>query len=100
MAQRIRDLLENPMLGSTGLTPHEICLVTTALIISLTRNQIRVLDLVVLLKDEDEPCWRVEISDLPPEQAAVVEFIKGETIGLFDDEDVAWLCEGMEPVLM
>jgi hypothetical protein len=58
---------------------------------------IRVLDMVVLLKDEDEQCWRVEISDLPPEQAAVVEFFKVETIGLFDDEDVAWLCEGMLP---
>ena len=26
-----------------------------------------------------------------------MEFIKTETIGLFDDEDVAWLCEGMVP---
>ena len=58
---------------------------------------IRVLDLIVLLKDEDEACWRVEISDLPPEQAAVVDFIEAETIGLFDDEDLAMLCEGMVP---
>jgi hypothetical protein len=58
---------------------------------------IRVLDLIVLLKDEEGQCWRVEISDLPPEQAAVKDFIKAETIGLFDDEDVATLCEGMVP---
>lgn len=58
---------------------------------------IRVLDLIVLLKDEEEQCWRIEISDLPPEQAAVVDLVEAETIGLFDDEDVAMLCEGMVP---
>jgi hypothetical protein len=58
---------------------------------------IRVLDLIILLKDENEACWRVAISDLPPEQAAAVAFIEAETIGLFDDEDAATLCEGMVP---
>lgn len=58
---------------------------------------IRVLDLAVLLKDADGGCWKVEISDLPPEQAAVVELIEAETIGLFNDEDAALLCEGMVP---
>jgi len=58
---------------------------------------IRVLDLIILLKDEDEECWRIEISDLPPEQAAAVAFIEAETIGLFDDDDAATLCEGMVP---
>ena len=58
---------------------------------------IRVLDIIILLKDEDEACWRVQLSDLPPEQAAAVDFIEAGTIGLFDDEDVATLCEGMVP---
>lgn len=58
---------------------------------------IRVLDLIILLKDEDEGCWRIEISDLTPEQAAAVAFIEAETLGLFDEEDAAWLCEGMVP---
>jgi hypothetical protein len=58
---------------------------------------IRVLDLIILLKDENEACWRIELSDLPPEQAAAVAFIEAETIGLFDDEDAATLCEGMVP---
>ena len=31
------------------------------------------------------------------DKAAVVDFIQAETIGLFDDEDVEWLCEGMVP---
>ena len=58
---------------------------------------IRVLDLIILLKDENEECWRIEVSDLPPEQAAAVDFIEAETLGLFDDEDAATLCEGMVP---
>jgi hypothetical protein len=58
---------------------------------------IRVLDIIILLKDENEACWRIQMSDLPPEQAAAVDFIEAETIGLFDDEDAAMLCEGMVP---
>jgi hypothetical protein len=58
---------------------------------------IRVLDLVVLLKDEKEECWRIALNDLPPEQAAAVAFIEAETLGLFDEEDAGMLCEGMVP---
>ena len=58
---------------------------------------IRVLDLIILLKDEEQQCFRIEVSDLPPEQAAAVTFIEAATIGLFDDEDAAILCEGMVP---
>ena len=58
---------------------------------------IRLLDLIILLKDENEECWRIEVSDLPPEQAAAIDFIETETGGLFDDEDAATLCEGMVP---
>lgn len=58
---------------------------------------IRVLDLIILLKNQDGDCFRVGIGDLPPEQAAAVAFIKAATIGLFDDEDAALLCEGMVP---
>jgi hypothetical protein len=58
---------------------------------------IRVLDVIILLKDEAEQCFRIEVSDLAPEQAAAVAFIEAATIGLFDDEDAAMLCEGMVP---
>ena len=58
---------------------------------------IRVLDLIILLKDEDENCLRVQVSDLPPEDAAAVDFLEAATMGLFDDEDAATLCEGMVP---
>ena len=62
-----------------------------------TTGIIQVLDLVILLKDKDEQCWRIEVSDLTPEQAAAVAFIEAETLGLFDEEDAAMLCEGMLP---
>ena len=58
---------------------------------------IRVLDLIMLQKDEAGKCWRIEVSDLPPEQAAVVDLIKAEFGGIFDEEDAAILCEGMVP---
>ena len=58
---------------------------------------IRVLDLIILLKDEEQQCFRIEVSDLPSEQAAAVAFVEAATIGLFDDEDAAMLCEGMVP---
>jgi hypothetical protein len=58
---------------------------------------IRVLDLIILLKDENQKCWRIEMSDLPLEEAAAVDFIETETRGLFDDEDAATFCEGMVP---
>ena len=60
-------------------------------------RKIKVLDLIILLKDEEKQCWRIEVSDLTPEQAAAVTFIEAETLGLFDDEDAAILCEGMVP---
>jgi hypothetical protein len=58
---------------------------------------IRVLDLIILLKDENKDCWRIKVSDLPPEQASAVDFIEAETLGLFDEEDAGMLCEGMVP---
>ena len=58
---------------------------------------IRVLDLIMLQKDESGICWRIEVSDLPPEQTAVVNLIKAEFSGVFDEDDAAILCEGMVP---
>jgi hypothetical protein len=58
---------------------------------------IRVLDALVLLKDDKGKPWKMELNDLPPEQAAAVGFIPKETRGLFDDEDAATLFEGMVP---
>jgi hypothetical protein len=58
---------------------------------------IRVLDLIILEKDEAGQCLRLDLFDLPPEQAAAVDFIEAEIGGLFDEEDAAILCEGMVP---
>jgi hypothetical protein len=58
---------------------------------------IRVLDAMVLLKDANGKPWKLDIEDLPPEQAAAVGFIPTETRGLFDAEDAGTLIEGMVP---
>lgn len=58
---------------------------------------IRVLDAMVLLKEEDGSAVRVELKDLPAEQSASVSFIPAETRGMFDDEDADTLIEGMVP---
>ena len=58
---------------------------------------IRVLDAMLLVKDDGGKCWRLELKDLPPEQSAAVGFVAGETRGLFDSADEATLMEGMVP---
>lgn len=56
---------------------------------------IRVLDALLLLKNEDGSAIRIELEDLPQEHAAAISFIPAETRGMFDDEDAATLIEGM-----
>jgi hypothetical protein len=63
----------------------------------IAAGTIRVLDLIMLQKDVAGQCWRTEASDLPPEQAIVVDLIEAEFGGIFDEEDAAILCEGMVP---
>lgn len=56
---------------------------------------IRVLDALVLFKDEAERQWILDLEDLPTELKAQVGFIETGTRGLFDSEDAATLLEGM-----
>jgi hypothetical protein len=58
---------------------------------------IRVLDAMILIKDEAGDCWAADIEDLPPEDAAALGFIDTGTRGLFDSEDADTLYEGMVP---
>ena len=58
---------------------------------------IRVLDAMVLLKDEEGGRWSIDLEDLPPDMAASVGFIDDGTRGLFDSEDADMLYEGMVP---
>ena len=58
---------------------------------------IRVLDAMVLFKEEDGECWRLDLEDLPADQQAAVGFIETGTRGLFDSEDADTLYEGMVP---
>jgi hypothetical protein len=58
---------------------------------------IRVLDAMLLVKDESGSCWELNIEDLPAEDAAALGFIDTGTQGLFDSEDAETLWEGMVP---
>lgn len=61
------------------------------------KGTIRVLDAMVLCKDEDGTCWSLDLEDLPADEAAAVGFIDTGTRGLFDAEDEEILYEGMVP---
>lgn len=58
---------------------------------------IRVLDAMILFKDEDGQSLRLDIEDLPAEEKAALGFIETETRGLFDSDDSDMLWEGMVP---
>jgi hypothetical protein len=58
---------------------------------------IRVLDAMILLKDEKGDVFRLDFEDLPAEDAAALGFIETGTRGLFDSEDADTLIEGMVP---
>ena len=58
---------------------------------------IKVLDAMILLKDEEGQCWALDLEDLPPEEAKAVGFIDTGTRGVFDSEDAETLYEGMVP---
>jgi len=58
---------------------------------------IRVLDAMVLVKNQEGKAGRLELRNLPEEDRAAVGFIEDETRGLFDSEDEDTLAEGMVP---
>lgn len=58
---------------------------------------IRVLDAMILLKDESGQAWALDLEDLPADARAAVGFIETGTRGLFDSEDAETLFEGMVP---
>ena len=48
---------------------------------------IRVLDAMILMKDEAGRAWSLDLEDLPAADAAALGFIETGTHGLFDSED-------------
>jgi hypothetical protein len=58
---------------------------------------IRVVDAMILLKDEAGQRWSLDMEDLPEEEAKALGFIETGTRGLFDSEDADTLYEGMVP---
>jgi hypothetical protein len=58
---------------------------------------IRVLDAMVLFKDEAGESWLMDLEDLPPEELDALGFIETGTRGLLDSDDAEVLWEGMVP---
>jgi hypothetical protein len=58
---------------------------------------IRVLDAMVLLKDEEGTAYVLDMENLPDEEKAALGFIDTGTRGLFDSYDSDVLIEGMVP---
>ena len=58
---------------------------------------IRVLDALIVVKNEQGLPFRFELKDLPADIAEAANFIPLETRGLFDTEDADALIEGMAP---
>ena len=58
---------------------------------------IRVMDAMVLLKDEQGMPWRLRLKDLSEEVQQAVGFVERESLGLFDNDDASILYEGMVP---
>jgi hypothetical protein len=58
---------------------------------------IRVLDAMLLFKDEKGNRASLDLEDLPPDMKAAVGFIETGTRGMFDSQDAETLFEGMVP---
>src|SRR5512136_1901813 len=58
---------------------------------------IRVLDAMLLFKDEEGQRASLDLEDLPPDMKEAVGFIETGTRGMFDSEDAETLYEGMVP---
>ena len=58
---------------------------------------IRVLDAMVVAKEDDGTVETLDIEDLPPEAVKALGFIETGTRGLFDSGDADTLIEGMVP---
>jgi hypothetical protein len=58
---------------------------------------IRVLDAMILIKDEKGEAWALDLEDLPAEEKAALGFIETNTRGLFSSEDADVFFEGMVP---
>jgi hypothetical protein len=58
---------------------------------------VRVLDAMVLVRDDDGAVYGLDLEDLPEDEKARLGFIETGTRGLFDAEDSAMLAEGIAP---
>jgi hypothetical protein len=58
---------------------------------------IRIIDLVVLHKDDDGVVTALELEGLEPEEAALFEDLDGDVLGLLNQDDIAFAGEALAP---
>jgi hypothetical protein len=58
---------------------------------------IRIIDLVVLHKDNDGVVTAVELEGLDPDEAALFEDLDGDVLGLLNEDDIAFAGEALAP---
>lgn len=64
---------------------------------AVSTGTIRVLDAMVLLKDDEGKPWQLQLEDLSAEQQEALGFVQSETRGLLGEEDADVFYEGMVP---
>ena len=60
------------------------------------KGMIRIMDLVIVLKDEDGLARPVELSDIPAEAAEAFEGLSADNLGLLTYDDIAFLAESLQ----
>jgi hypothetical protein len=63
----------------------------------VSKGTIRVLDALILVKNETGVRMSIDLEDLPAEDKATLGFVETATRGLFDSTDADVLWEGMVP---
>jgi hypothetical protein len=58
---------------------------------------IRIIDLIVVIKDADGNVRSAELGEMSPDQASVFEGLEPEVLDLFNAEDIELAAEGMAP---
>ena len=60
------------------------------------KGMIRILDLVIIVKDEDGLARPVELSDIPAEGAKAFEGLRADNLGLLTYDDISFLAESLQ----
>ena len=60
-------------------------------------GMVRIIDLVVLHKDNDGVVTALELEGLEPDEAALFDDLDGDVLGLLNDDDITFAGEALAP---